>query len=287
MLNRQKTLLLLLHLAGRPVSREELTRWAFILREEMPSHGGNTFYDFLPYKYGPFSFCLHREMDGLIRDGYVEDGDFWTTTALALEFAQTLSEAIRHDGRQLVERFAKKPVNRVVDYIDSKYPRFNTSTDKKVVKESVAPPAVYTAGYERLSVDAFLNRLIQNGIQRIIDVRNNPVARRYGFHKSTLAQLGGRIGVQYVHVPELGIQPALRQNLISPDDYDALFDRYVAETLVDEPLAINRVVDLMAKKPSVLVCMEADPRFCHRSRLAETVSQATGLPIQDLGCSTT
>ncbi len=81
MLNRQKTLLLLLRLARRPVSKLELTKWAFILRQETPSGGGNAFYDFLPYKYGPFSFCLYREIDALIRDGYVEEGPHWTSTA--------------------------------------------------------------------------------------------------------------------------------------------------------------------------------------------------------------
>jgi uncharacterized protein (DUF488 family) len=288
MLNRQKTLLLLLESARRPVSKLELTKWAFILREEMPSQGGSAFYDFLPYKHGPFSFCLYREMDALIRDGYVEDGDSWTKTALADKLVQTLPRTVKRDGQRVVERFAKKPVNRVVDYVYSTYPQFTVNSEKtKMAKRPVASPAIYTAGYERLSVDAFLDRLIQNGIQRIIDVRNNPVARRYGFHKSTLTRLGSRVGIQYVHVPELGIQSALRQNLTSPEDYDALFDRYATETLASETLAINRVAKLMAEKASVLICMEADPRFCHRSRLAETVSQETSLPIHDLGCGKT
>ena len=59
MLNLQKTLLRLLTSAQRPVGRLELTRLAFLLREEMSSQGGSTFYDFLPYKHGPFSFCLY------------------------------------------------------------------------------------------------------------------------------------------------------------------------------------------------------------------------------------
>lgn len=284
MLNRQKTLLLLLASARRPVSKMELTKWAFILREEMPSQGGSAFYDFLPYKYGPFSFCLYREMDALIRDGYVEDGDSWAATALADKPVQTLSKTVKRDGQRVVERFVKKPVNRVVDYVYATYPQFTVNSEKKLAKRPVASPGIYTAGYERLSVDAFLDRLIQNGVQRIIDVRNNPVARRYGFHKSTLTRLGSRVGIQYVDVPELGIQSALRQNLSTPEDYDALFDRYATKTLASETLAINRVAKLMAEKASVLICMEANPRFCHRSRLAETIAKVTAFPIRDLGC---
>lgn len=284
MLNRQKTLLLLLTSAGRPVSKLELTKWAFILRQEMPSQGGSAFYDFLPYKYGPFSFCLYHEMTALIRNGYVDEGESWTPTALADGLVKTLPKALRRDGQRVVERFSKKPVNRVVDYVYSTYPRFTVNSDKKKLAERlVAPPAVYTAGYERLSVDAFLDRLICNGIQRIIDVRSNPVARRYGFHKSTLTRLAGRLAIQYVHVPELGIQSAQRQNLSDREDYDALFERYEGETLSREREAIHRVAGLMTDTASVLVCMEADPNFCHRSRLAETVSQETSLPILDLG----
>ena len=288
MLNRQKTLLLLLEVARRPVSKLELTKWAFVLREETPSRGGSAFYDFLPYRYGPFSFCLYQEMAALIRDGYVEDGESWAPTVLADELTQTMPKALSRDVQHVVERFSKKSVNRVVDYIYSTYPRFTVNSEqRKMAERYVASPSVYTAGYERLSVDAFLDRLIQNGIQRIIDVRNNPVARRYGFHKSTLTRLADRVAIQYVHVPELGIPSVLRRNLCSREDYDALFDKYISETLAREANAIDRVAKLMADKASVLVCMEADPASCHRSRLAETVSQKTGLPIRDLGCATT
>jgi uncharacterized protein (DUF488 family) len=227
-------------------------------------------------------------MAALIRDGYVEDGESWAPTVLADELTQTMPTALSRDVQHVVERFSKKSVNRVVDYIYSTYPRFTVNSEqRKMAERYVASPSVYTAGYERLSVDAFLDRLIQNGIQRIIDVRNNPVARRYGFHKSTLTRLADRVAIQYVHVPELGIPSVLRRNLCSREDYDALFDQYVSETLAREASSIDRVAKLMADKASVLVCMEADPGLCHRSRLAETVSQETGLPIRDLGCANT
>ena len=242
------------------------------------------FYDFLPYKYGPFSFCLYWEMNSLVRDGYVKDGKCWASTALAGDLVQTLPKAVRRDGQYVVKRLSDKHVNRVVDYVYSTYPRFTVNSARnRMAQRSVAPPAVYTAGYERLSVDAFLDRLIQRGIRRIIDVRNNPVARRYGFHKSTLSRIGEQVGIQYSHVPELGIQSKLRQNLHSRTDYDSLFDRYARETIAREKCSVDGVAKLMTDHASVLVCMEADPRFCHRSRLAETISQDTGLPVQDLG----
>jgi hypothetical protein len=72
MLNRQKCLLLMAERAGRPVTHLELTKWAFLLAQESLSGGGPAFYDFLPYKYGPFSFTLFHEADHLVRNGYLE-----------------------------------------------------------------------------------------------------------------------------------------------------------------------------------------------------------------------
>ena len=40
-------------------------------------------------------------------------------------------------------------------------------------------------------VNALLDLLLRKGIRRLVDVRCNPVARRYGYHKATLCRLGG------------------------------------------------------------------------------------------------
>ncbi len=286
MLNRQKTLLLLLDLANRPVSKIELTKWSFLLRNEMPSCGGSTFYEFLPYKQGPFSFCLYREIDALIRDGYVEVvGDFhWKSTALAKEKTISLVNTIQSDSSQLVKKFGKMNANDVVDYVYDRHPVYTMNSERrKLAKRPIAEPMVFTAGYERLSVDAFLNRLLNNGIQRIIDVRNNPIARRYGFHKSTLNRLSSRVQIDYIHIPELGIQSSLRRSLESLADYEELFKQYEETTLDQEKIAIEKAANLITEKASVLICMEADPVYCHRTRLANQISIKTGLDVKDLG----
>ena len=149
----------------------------------------------------------------------------------------------------------------------------------------VAPLAVYTAGYERLLIDGFLNMLVQYGINCLIDVRNNPVARRYGFHKNTLARLCRSLDIDYVHVPELGINSQYRRNLRTLDDYQAIFTKYKAVTLKVEFNAIDKVTKLVREKPSVLVCMEADPAYCHRTLLAKHISDKTSLPVKHLDSS--
>ncbi|MBD3675637.1 MAG: DUF488 domain-containing protein [Planctomycetaceae bacterium] len=288
MLNRQKTLLTLLVAASRGVSKLELTKWAFLVREETSSQGGNAFYDFVPYKYGPFSFCLYREMDGLIQNGYVtvEQDLRWSPTNLAEDVVVSLPKKVRQESFRIVERFKGAKSDKLIEYVYGHYPSFTVNSErKKLANRPEAPPAVYTAGYEKMSIDAFLNRLIDNGIRRIIDVRNNPIARRYGFHKSSLARLAGYLDIDYVHIPELGIESSRRRNLTVQKDYERLFDEYEEDTIRVQSDSVNRTARLVGEKASVLICMEADPSCCHRSRLANAVSEQTELPIYDLGQS--
>ena len=279
MLNRQKTLLQLVRLAGGKIDHLVLTKWAFLLRQETESRGGESFYDFVPYQYGPFSFGLFQEAEKLVSFGYLKElGD--STWALGEISAPPMESRLQQDLVRISERFCKTSVDDLLDYVYEKYPYYTiNSKRKRLAERRVAPLAVYTAGYEGKNVDAFLNGLTQTGIAHLIDVRMNPIARRYGFHRSTLTRLCGWLGIQYSHVPSLGIASELRQQLDSAEAYRSLFRQYEKTTLKTERAAIDTVSAWVVKSPSVLVCMEAEPSCCHRARLAEPVSEDTGLPV--------
>jgi len=67
MLIRQKVILSLIDQMGNQspsgnhgkVSRLQLVKWAFLLENERKM---KTFYQFVPYHYGPFSFTLYHEL---------------------------------------------------------------------------------------------------------------------------------------------------------------------------------------------------------------------------------
>lgn len=278
MLNRQKALLEFIRLAGGEIDRLLLTKWAFLTRQETESRGGNAFYDFVPYQYGPFSFGLYQEMEKLTAMGYVQErGSSWALGSIP---APPVERLIQRDLASVAARFREVSIDKLLDYVYDTYPRFTiNSRRKKLAERVVAPISVYTAGYEGKSIDAFLNGLIESGIVHLIDVRSNPIARRYGFHRSTLERLTGRLGIRYSHIPHLGISSELRQRLESMDDYDQLFLRYESTTLQTEKDAITSVCNWVQESPSVLVCMEAEPRCCHRARLAASVSRSTDLSI--------
>jgi uncharacterized protein (DUF488 family) len=283
MLNRQKAILRLVSLAGGDIDRLVLTKWAFLLRHESESRGGNSFYDFVPYHFGPFSFGLYQEADKLVSLGYLKErgGSRWCLGDVPPP--PVTDSTLQRDLAAVKSRFAALRAEDLLDYVYERYPYFTVNSKRKQLAERpTASLAVYTAGYEGKSVDGFLNGLIDSGIRHLVDVRRNPIARRYGFHRSTLNRLCDRLGIQYSHVPSLGVASEQRQSLNSIADYKALFKKYESTTLKSESAAIETVSDLVLESPTVLVCMEAEASSCHRSCLAKALSLRTRLPIVNL-----
>lgn len=288
LLNRQKCILYMVEWARRPVSRLALTKWAFLLAREMPSGGGSSFYDFLPYQYGPFSFTLFREADKLVRDGYLREAkigqrDAWETVPDVAADTGSLPRPVRSDAERVVERFADTADSDLIDHVYEHFPWYTANSQiRRLAQRGVAAVAVYTVGYEGCSIDRLLDVLMRTGIHRIIDVRRNAVSRRYGFHGSSLARICGKVDIDYAHVPEVGIPTALRRDLRGPADYAKLIEEYARGLLPEKTGAVAEVCRLLSERPSALMCMEADPALCHRSRLADTIATMTHLPVRHI-----
>lgn len=287
MLHRQKALLAILQQVGGQASTLQMMKWAFLLNQETPSHGGKTFYQFIPYRFGPYSFTLNRETDALIRNCFVEklDKKTWELTALGEKQSVNLPKPIAQDITTVTQRYGKLTGADLIDTVYAQYPWFTVNSDlpgQRREQRPVADIAIYTAGYEGKTVDEFLNLLMRSGICRLIDVRYNPISRRYGFHKSTLQRLCSSLEIDYQHLPGLGIPGSARVDLKSTDSYLALFKEYRCG-LIDRRDDLETAISLLKSKPSVLVCMEAQPESCHRSVLAQHLMGMMELPTKHLG----
>jgi uncharacterized protein (DUF488 family) len=285
MFSRQRVILRLLQNEGGSTSRLRLVKLAFMVSRErdVPRTG---IYEFVPYRRGPFSFTLYHDLRGLANDGWVAEAerDIGLTQAADLETAFLDSEFVDRIDR-VSQRFRGMATSALVDRVYRDHPWFtinSEATEKRAIDRPKSSRAVYTVGYEGIMVDGLLDLLLRTGVERLIDVRCNPIARRYGFHKSTLNRLSADVGIEYTHVPSLGIPSAWRENLGDRESYDRLFLRYELEILPAETASVLRVGRLINERPSALMCMEADHTCCHRSRLAVLVSQNTALPIKEL-----
>ncbi len=112
MLGRQKILISLLQEAGGRASRIQLMKWSFLLGKETPSQGGNSYYKFVPYMYGPHSFSLYQEIDSLLRDGVFEINQEqigWRLKEPSQKETLSLPRSLTMDLRYVMNRLRKIP----------------------------------------------------------------------------------------------------------------------------------------------------------------------------------
>lgn len=290
MYKREKIVLSLLHQIAEPVSRTVLVKLVFLLRNETALENMAGFYDFVPYKYGPFSFTLYRDLSRLRQKGFVEmqgEGESHgrytlTQSTFAIE---GLTDATNSAVSRIVAKYGPLVQKALIKDVYCRYPWFALKSELPERKfASLSPPiectpAVYTSGYEGKSVEAFFNRLLKQGIGVVIDVRANPVSRKYGFSKMRLSQFCERLGLSYRHEPSLGIASSARSELGDLASYQRLFGQYELELLAKHAAKLKQVGIFMSQAPAVLVCLEKDVRYCHRKVLADAIAISSGLEV--------
>ncbi len=293
MLIRQKIILRLLVETAKPLAKTVFVKLVFLLRSETCLQNVSTFYDFVPYHFGPFSFTLYSELARLQTHGLVNDGpERIELNKASLTRSHALAEGVTPDLRSAVTSIVRQygQVSRpdLVSTVYRNYPWFALNSKlpegqlAAIPRPDDAPPAAYTTGYQGKSVDAFLNGLLKKGIRTLIDVRANPISRKHGFSGKRLGQLCQKLNLTYVHVPSLGIPSGLRTGLVDLNSYKSLLDEYERSTLQERPAEIREVGERMNRSASVLVCFEEDTRCCHRTRLANAIANDTGLKVVHL-----
>jgi len=286
MITRQRALLRLVEKEGGEVSKLRLVKLAFLLSQGRSESASPSVYDFLPYHYGPYSFTLTHELRSLERDGWirVHDVNIVASRDLSSEVSK-LDRSFCREIDELSNEMSSLSTPELVREVYRAHPWY-TANAKDARKRQVALPnaelAVYTVGYEGLMLDGLLNLLLRSGIRRLIDVRCNPVARRFGFHRSTMERHCRDVHIDYVHIPHLGIPSELRTDLTSLEDYNRIFKIYEESILRANEDWIRMAEGLISETPSALMCMEEDARCCHRTRLAGVISRNTRLPHREL-----
>lgn len=139
--------------------------------------------------------------------------------------------------------------------------------------------ALFTIGYEGRTQDEYLALLREAGVTLLADVRRNPISRKRGFSKSTLAQGCAALGIRYEHLPELGNAAEKRRNLATQAAIDALFAEYERNWLPTQAPALAKLrAWLDAGERVALTCFERAPGDCHRHCVAEALAvEATHL----------
>ncbi|MDY7395926.1 DUF488 domain-containing protein [Aureibaculum sp. 2210JD6-5] len=244
-------------------------------------------YDFVPYKYGCFSFQANADLNTLTKYGIVEDS---TTSWTKIDETNYLVQLDKED-KKIISDFAIIYKNKsnydLIDLTYKRYPYFaiNSTIAEEYLSKSELKnldnyrsfennTVLFTIGYEGISLEHYLNKLIKNNISLLCDVRKNAMSMKYGFSKSQLKNACEGVGIVYRHIPEVGIDSDKRQELNSQHDYDKLFKEYISKNLSQTSLHQKEILDLLRKNKRIaLTCFEAKSCQCHRTHLANAIAK--------------
>ena len=281
---RQKHLLALLDALGGEVGALDFQKLLFLYCrevEKVPS------YEFVPYRFGGFSFTSYADKRRLIDQGLLADDErCWKLTRSGKASAK-VDGRIRLSMDGFARAHAKLRGDALVAEAYRRHPDCAIRSEMaervlagdamallalEAARPAASKPGLCTIGYEGRSLEGYLNRLIRDGVTLLCDVRRNAFSHKYGFSKNTLAKSCEGVGIRYEHLPELGIASEARRELHTQADYDALFEVYERESLPHQTAALARIRDWIDQGERVaLTCFEKHPHQCHRHCVAEAL----------------
>jgi uncharacterized protein (DUF488 family) len=242
-------------------------------------------YDFIPYKYGCYSYSANADLIAMVQKGVLVETQTQFVLNDKTDYLKTLKDDDLKFLQEIKSAFGKMNSSALMKYTYIHYPYWainsaatNILSPAELKKVADSKPnsnetILFTIGYEGISLEEYLNRLIRNDVKVLVDVRNNPVSMKYGFSKNPLKRFCENLGIQYVHFPEVGIQSEQRQELNTQADYDRLFADYRISNLTKTQATQNVILGLLKKHQRIaLTCFEANICQCHRKHLSEAIT---------------
>lgn len=136
---------------------------------------------------------------------------------------------------------------------------------------SLANANFFTLGYTGRTVPEIIAALLANGVRTLADIRQNAVSMyRPELSKSNLRRLLESCGLNYVHLPQLGVPRDIRAKAIESGSREVIWDWY-DENVIEEFFGTARNLHFFlncVEHPVALMCTEIDPQECHRHRLS-------------------
>ncbi len=275
---RRKILLALIEVFGGSLQSTDCEKLLFNFCQQTKKNH----YDFFPHNFGPFSNMSYYDKRILIDSGLlkpVDDFQLSTKHSYLKELTPTDKVALLRfksnigdlRGDKLVKKtYQEFPQFTLRSKIASKHFSDEELKQRQFAFATETKPTIFSIGYEGLTIDSFLYKLIANNINVVVDVRNNPQSMKYGFSKKSFKKYIENAGMKYIHIPELGIPSTMRKGLGESVSHKTLFKAYENKLLPKQEAEIKQLIDLTNKNERIaLVCFEADHNLCHRHTLIE------------------
>lgn len=291
---RRKILLSLFQAFNDSLDKLQLQKLLFLFSNMQKEQA----FDFVPYKYGCFSFQANADLNTLTKYGLVRMTEKGWEKASDENFISGLKKSDKDILQAVKALYKDKTAAELIEITYKKYPYF--ALKSKIADQYLSPEelanlskyvatssetSLYTIGYEGISLESYLNKLIRKDIKVLCDVRKNALSMKFGFSKNQLRTACEGVGIAYYHLPEVGIDSDQRHNLNNQADYDRLFKKYVSNILPNTIQTQQFILDLLQEHGRVaLTCFEAHSCQCHRSHLAKAITDLPqfSYPLQHL-----
>jgi uncharacterized protein (DUF488 family) len=135
--------------------------------------------------------------------------------------------------------------------------------------------AFFTVGYQSHTLHTLLGLLSANGVSVIVDVRHNPVSRKRGFSKGHLERSVSALGIRYLHFPCLGTPPRIRRFYLRTGNIQKALRQY-ERYLGSRKQCLRSLLSRVTSRRFCLLCLESDYNSCHRSIIAQRLTEMTG-----------
>jgi len=290
---RRKIALSLLQVFQNELDKIQVHKLLFLLSRHQTK---KKTYDFVPYKFGSFSFQANADLNTLKKYGIVAETN---TTWKKLDSTNYLIQ-LDKEHQKIVSDFKiiyknkssddlikltykKFPYYAINSTVAHKYLNATELAQLETYRSKEEDITLFTIGYEGISLESYLNKLLRNNVKLLCDVRKNAASMKYGFNKKQLQNACSGVGIEYIHIPEVGIDSDKRKQLNSQKDYDLLFEEYKSNNLTKTTKAQEDILKLLHKhKRIALTCFEANKCQCHRTHLAEAISNLDKFDVEHL-----
>jgi uncharacterized protein (DUF488 family) len=146
---------------------------------------------------------------------------------------------------------------------------------------------IFTVGHSTRSAEEFVALLQAHRIELLVDVRTIPRSRHNPqFNRDTLPETLGRVGIEYLHLAELGGLRKARADSTNTGWRNLSFRGFAdyMETPAFEK-GLARLTDAARTRRIAVMCAEAVPWRCHRSLIGDALA-ARGAEVFELSSVT-
>lgn len=280
---RRKIILAILNQFDGQLEKIRLQKLLFLFTRKQE----NPEYDFIPYKFGCYSYSAVADLNTMVNKGMLQESGNTYKVLDKTDYLKTLKEADKKNVLELNSLYGNMTSMNLMKHTYVNFPFYAINSVKakdiltkseiervEKIKPNSKNTVLFTIGYEGISLEEYLNRLIKNNVKVLIDVRNNPLSMKFGFSKTLLKRYCESLGIEYLHFPEVGIQSTQRQELHSQSDYNKLFADYRKSNLPKTRSTQLDILELLkSHKRIALTCFEANICQCHRKHLAEAIEK--------------